>query len=89
MASSDEAVFSFDLVRLLEPVNVQVNIYDLSGRPIAQIHTGGSPASNVQIKWDGRTSHGQLAPPGIYLYRLIADSDATSTAYTGSLSLVY
>ena len=86
---NDEAVFSFDLVRLLEPVNVQVNIYDLSGRPIAQIHTGGSPASNVQIKWDGRTSHGQLAPPGIYLYRLIADSDATSTAYTGSLSLVY
>ncbi len=86
---NDEVTFSFNLVRLLEPVNVQVNIYDLSGRPIAQIHTGGSSASNVQIKWDGRESHGQLAPPGIYLYRVVADSDVTSTAYTGALSLVY
>ena len=86
---NDEVTFFFDLVRLLESVNVQVNIYDLSGRPIAQIHTGGSYASNVQIKWDGRESHGQLASPGIYLYRLVADSDATSTAYTGALSLVY
>ena len=86
---NDEVNFFFNLVRLLEPVNVQVNIYDLSGRPIAQIHTGGSYASNVQIKWDGRESHGQLASPGIYLYRLVADSDATSTAYTGALSLVY
>ena len=86
---NDEVTFSFNLVRLLEPVNVQVNIYDLSGRPIAQIHTGGSNASNVQVKWDGRESHGQLAPPGIYLYRLVADSDVTSTAYTGALSLVY
>ena len=86
---NDEVTFSFNLVRLLEPINVQVNIYDLSGRPIAQIHTGGSNASNVQVKWDGRESHGQLAPPGIYLYRLVADSDVTSTAYTGALSLVY
>ena len=86
---NDEVTFSFNLVRLLEPVNVQVNIYDLSGRSIAQIHTGGSNASNVRIKWDGRESHGQLAPPGIYLYRLIADSDVTSTAYMGTLSLVY
>ena len=86
---NDEVTFSFNLVRLLEPINVQVNIYDLSGRPIAQIHTGGSNASNVQVEWDGRGSHGQLAPPGIYLYRLVADSDVTSTAYTGALSLVY
>ena len=86
---NDEVTFSFNLVRLLEPVNVQVNIYDLSGRPIAQIHTGGSNASNVQVKWDGRESHGQLATPGIYIYRLVADSDVTSTAFTGSLSLIY
>ena len=86
---NDEVTFSFNLVRLLEPINVQVNIYDLSGRPIAQIHTGDSNASNVQIKWDGRESHGQFAPPGIYLYRIVADSDVTSTAYTGALSLVY
>ena len=86
---NDEVTFSFDLVRLLEPVNIQVNIYDLSGRPIVQIHTGGSYASNVQIKWNGRENHGQLAPPGLYLYRLVAESDATYTAYTGTLSLVY
>ena len=86
---NDEVTFSFDLFLVLNQVDVQVEIYDLSGRRIAQIQTDGSTAGSLQVEWDGRDSQGQIAPPGIYLYRLAIDLDNTSTERSGTLSLAY
>ena len=86
---NDEVTFSFDLFLVLDQVDVQLEIYDLSGYRIAQIHTGGSTAGSLQVEWDGRDSQGQVAPPGIYLYRLAIDLDNVSTERSGTLSLVY
>ena len=86
---NDEVTFSFDLFLVLNQVEVQLEIYDLSGRRIAQIQTGGSTAGSLQVEWDGRDSQGQVAPPGIYLYRLAIDLDNTSAERSGTLSLVY
>ena len=86
---NDEVTFSFDLFLVLDQVDVQLEIYDLSGHRIAQIHTGGSTAGSLQVEWDGRDSQGQVAPPGIYLYRLAIDLDNVSTKRSGTLSLVY
>ena len=86
---NDEVTFSFDLFLVLDQVDVQLEIYDLSGRRIAQIQTGGSTAGSLQVEWDGRDSQGQVAPPGIYLYRLAIDLDNTSTERSGTLSLAY
>ena len=86
---NDEITFSFDLFLVLGQVDVQIEIYDLSGRRIAQIQTDGSTAGSLQVKWDGRDSQGQVAPPGIYLYRLAIDLDNTSTERSGTLSLAY
>ena len=82
-------VFSFDLFLLLEQVDVQLEIYDLSGRRVTQLQMGGSTAGNLEIKWDGRDQDGQMTPPGIYLYRLAVDSDDSSIERSGTLSLVY
>ena len=86
---NDEVTFSFDLFLVLDPVDVQLEIYDLSGRRIAQLQTGGSTAGRLQVAWDGRDSRGQVAPPGIYLYRLAIDLDQVSTERSGTLSLAY
>ena len=86
---NDEVTFSFDLFLVLDQVDVQLEIYDLSGRRIAQIQPGGSTAGSLQVEWDGRDSQGQVASPGIYLYRLAIDLDNTSTERSGTLSLVY
>ncbi|MYA21762.1 MAG: hypothetical protein F4Z30_02780, partial [Gemmatimonadetes bacterium] len=86
---NDEVTFSFDLFLVLNQVDVQLEIYDLSGRRVAQIQTGGSTAGSLQIKWDGRDSQGQVAAPGIYLYRLAIDLDNVSTERSGTLSLAY
>ena len=86
---NDEVIFSFDLFLVLDQVDVQVAIYDLSGRRIAQVQTDGSTAGSLQVEWDGRDSQGQVAPPGTYLYRLAIDLDNTSTEHSGILSLAY
>ena len=86
---NDEVTFSFDLFLVLNQVDVQLEIYDLSGRRIAQIQTGGSTAGSLQVEWDGRDSQGQVAPPGIYLYRLAIDLDNVSAERSGTLSLAY
>ena len=86
---NDEVTFSFDLFLVLNQVDVQLEIYDLSGRRIAQIQTDDSTAGSLQIKWNGRDDQGQGAPPGIYLYRLAIDLDNVSTERSGTLSLVY
>ena len=43
-----------------------VVIYDLAGRRVVQVK---GPAGSV-LHWDGRTNNGQLAPAGVYRYRL-------------------
>ena len=86
---NDEVTFSFDLFLVLNQVEVQLEIYDLSGRRIAQIQTDDSTAGSLQVEWDGRDSQGQVAPPGIYLYRLAIDLDNTSAERSGTLSLAY
>ena len=86
---NDEVTFSFDLFLVLDQVDVQLEIYDLSGRRIAQIQPGGSTAGSLQVEWDGRDSQGQVAAPGIYLYRLAIDLDNVSTERSGTLSLAY
>ena len=86
---NDEITFTFDLFLLLEEVEVELAIYDLSGRRLAQLQKGGSSAGKLEVKWGGRNDEGEMVPPGLYLYRLLVDSDNTSTERSGTLSLVY
>jgi hypothetical protein len=86
---NDEIVFSFDLFLVLEQIDVQLTIYDLSGRPIHRLETANSSAGSVQIRWDGRDANGNLVPPGLYLYHLEVGSDDAASEYSGTISLVY
>ncbi len=49
----------------------QLSVYDITGRTIRSLK--GSPALGwVSVQWDGRTSGGEPAASGVYLYRLQA-----------------
>ena len=86
---NDEIVFSFDLFLVLEAIDIQLDIYDLSGRRINRLQTANSSAGNVQVRWDGRDASGNVAPPGLYLYHLEVGSDDSASEYSGTISLVY
>ena len=51
---------------------VNLEIYDLVGRKVADLATGVQPAGRHQIIWDGVDNRGQEVASGVYFYRLTA-----------------
>jgi flagellar hook assembly protein FlgD len=47
-------------------------IFDLKGHFIRTIVAGEKEAGHYTVVWDGRNSQGELAPSGVYIYRLTA-----------------
>jgi hypothetical protein len=86
---NDEITFSIDLFLLLDQVEVELGIYDLSGRRVVELQRGTSTAGNLEVQWNGQDEQGQLVPPGLYIYRLVVGSDDTSSERAGTVSLVY
>ena len=46
-------------------------------------------AGPVRIEWDGRDEQGLLLPPGLYVYRLRINGNASTQTRTGLLDLAY
>ena len=59
---------------------VSASVFDVRGRRVARLVDGELlEAGQHAAVWDGRTSSGSLAPSGVYLLRLAADSDVVSS----------
>lgn len=55
---------------------VQLQVYDLSGRTIYDSREAVSPAEEFVLEWDGRDAMGDELANGVYLYRLTAHGSA-------------
>ncbi len=86
---NDEVVFSFDLFLVLDQIDIELGIYDLSGQLVRRLDAIDRSAGNIQVRWDGNDASGAKATPGIYLYYLKIGSDDTASEYSGTISLVY
>jgi len=49
---------------------VSLEIYDAAGRVMARLVEGEQPSGHYSIRWRGRDTRGDLAPSGVYFYRL-------------------
>ena len=68
---NDAAVFSFVLIHLVQPTSTRLQVYDLSGRLVRQLHAEALTAGQyAEWRWDGTNSSGKLVPPGSYLARI-------------------
>ncbi|MFH1567487.1 MAG: gliding motility-associated C-terminal domain-containing protein [Gemmatimonadota bacterium] len=85
---NDAVVFTFGLFLVTEPVEVRLEIFDLSGRPV-RILSDYRPASQVRLTWDGTDGTGNLVPPGLYLYRLCAMDDHGTGDRLGTVAVAY
>jgi len=52
-----------------QPAHARVDVFDIAGRLVADIHDGSMPAGVHEIVWDGRDSHGRAVASGIYFCR--------------------
>jgi flagellar hook assembly protein FlgD len=58
--------------------NLEVAVFDLSGRRVASIHRGSATAGRHEFGWDGRTLNGNRARGGIYFLSATASGQTLS-----------
>ena len=60
---------------LPERMDVDLTIYDVSGRRVIALVHRAMPAGRNEIQWTGRDTNGQTVSSGVYFYRLRAGSN--------------
>ncbi|MFC1554888.1 FlgD immunoglobulin-like domain containing protein [candidate division KSB1 bacterium] len=58
--------------QLTESADVTLKIYDVTGREVTELFSGGMPAGKKMLVWNGRNSSGFPVSSGMYFYRLRA-----------------
>jgi|SaaInl4_150m_RNA_FD_contig_91_208634_length_11134_multi_3_in_0_out_0_1 hypothetical protein len=86
---NDELELSFILLRALNPVPVEITLFDLSGRTVRRLQTRGMMNGPQSVIWNGRGDGGQLVPPGLYLLKLSVDTDTGSEEQTRLVGVAY
>ena len=86
---NDVASIVYDVFEITGQASISVEIRDLSGRLVRQVYGGEAGIGHYLRQWDGRDEAGELAPPGIYLYRISLDGDERDVGATGILQMVY
>lgn len=86
---NDQTSIAYTLVQLVRPIEVKVNIYDLSGRPVRRLFSEAEGSGSYDWRWDGRDDNNELLPVGIYLVRLEAKTERGSFVRAGTIGVVY
>ena len=85
---NDTLEISYSLLQVIQPIGVSAEIFDLSGRQIWQ-QSAEQANGEYSMSWKGIDDAGQVVPPGLYVYRLVADADKGSNMHMGTLAVVY
>ncbi len=85
---NDQLQINFNLLQLLKPAPVSLDLYDLSGRRLGALFSGDLGLGPAHFQWDGRLN-GHLVPPGIYVWMLRVHADAFEERHSGTLGVVY
>jgi flagellar hook assembly protein FlgD len=70
------AKFSFELNNSVDPILMQLEVFDASGRRHFTTSQQIQPKGNkIVIDWGGHTSNGALLPPGKYYFKVIVQQN--------------
>ena len=86
---NDRITLDYILLKATHEVEVEVVAYDLSGRPVHRLYKARDRSGPNQVSWDGRADDGTVVPPGMYLLRLEATTDAGIATQMRSIAVVY
>ena len=86
---NDVVHISYTLLRVTSGIPVSIDIFDLSGRLVKQVHSGVDPIGQYAYTWDGTDDSNGIVPPGLYLYRIDADVNLENEISSGIVSVAY
>ena len=80
---------SYDLLKLVAPTPVVLEIRDLSGRLVREVYSGLDVAGRHVRRWDGLDQAGQQVRPGIYICRVEAETAEGRQQRSGVVTVAY
>ncbi|RIJ43159.1 type IX secretion system sortase PorU [Pontibacter oryzae] len=74
---ASNTTFQFDHNRAGENLAVQVQIFTISGQLVKTLHSrfNNSTARVNNLTWDGLNEHNDVLPKGVYVYRVLVQSE--------------
>jgi len=85
---NDAVHISYSLLQIIDPIEVLVEIYDLSGRRVwqrVQTQVNGQYA----VSWEGVDEAGVVVAPGVYIFRVVAEAATGRHVRIGTVGVVY
>jgi hypothetical protein len=87
--ANDGLDISYDLLKIVEPAEVAVEIRDLTGGIVRQVYDGLDVAGRHKHRWDGRDDSGQRVGPGIYICRIEIETERGRQQRSGVVVVAY
>ena len=80
------AKFSFEVNNSIDPILMQLDVFDANGiRQFSKIQKITPTSNKIMIDWDGRGTKGGLLPPGKYYYKVIVQQNGLTEQLLNSL----
>ena len=88
-AVNDEVQIGYTLLKVLGAPEVTVAVFDLRGRCLWRAGPSGREAGRHAVLWDGRDQAGRLVGPGLYLVRVVVETDRQREERMECVAVVY
>jgi hypothetical protein len=86
---NDELRVFFNLLQLIEPAPVSLELFDLAGRRLHTLFEEKRGIGPAIYTWNGRLADGALVSPGNYVWVLRVRADAFEERHSGVIAVAY
>ena len=86
---NDQVEIAYELLKVTEPVPVEVLVRDLSGRLVRRVYADVDGAGRHPHQWDGRDAAGQQVAPGLYICQVEVESGGQHQVHIQPIAVAY
>ena len=86
---NDQVEIAYELLKVTEPVPVEVLVRDLSGRLVRRVYADVDGAGRHPHQWDGRDEAGQQVAPGLYICQVEVESGGQRQVQMRPIAVAY
>ncbi len=86
---NDELDLAYELLKLVAPTPVVVEVRDLAGGLVRTVYKGLDAAGRHRRPWDGLDEYGQRVAPGIYICRVEVATEEGRRQRAGVVAVAY
>ena len=86
---NDQVEIAYELLKVTEPVSVEVLVRDLSGRLVRRVYSDVDGAGRHPRQWDGRDEAGQQVAPGLYICQVEVESGGQRQVQMRPIAVAY